>query len=64
MKDHETYLGDGVSAYKENGALWLTTERQSGTHSICLEEETYEALTEYVDRLSSEARSEAKKVKK
>lgn len=61
MRQHETYLGDGVYAHLEHGAVWLSTVRDGGDQTICLEMEVYEALTEYVERLQSMARQEAKR---
>ena len=61
MRQHETYLGDGVTAYLEHGAVWLETTRAGVDHEICLEMEVYEALTNYVERLQSMAKQEAKR---
>lgn len=61
MRQHETHIGDGVYVYLEHGSIWLETPRGNDIHSICLEQETYEALVEYVEGLKRMARKEAKR---
>lgn len=59
MREHETYLGDGLYAYVEHGSLWLSAPVADGSErKVCLEAEVYEALVRYVDRLRREARNE------
>ena len=52
----KAYLGDGCYVDFDGFALWLTTEDGiSVQNRICLEPEVYQALTEYVARLKTEA---------
>lgn len=59
MRTDKEYLGDGVYVCSEFGSLVLTTEAGIGvTNTIYLEEEVYEALLRYVDRLQRKMREE------
>jgi hypothetical protein len=55
MTARNTYLGDGVYADLENGAIVLTTENGAGpSNTIVLEDEVLRALEQYVAFLRRE----------
>ena len=50
--DHfDQYLGDGVYARFDGYHIWLSTERDGGTHEVALEPEVFANLTQYEARL-------------
>jgi hypothetical protein len=40
----ETYLGDGLYARIDAGAIWLRAPREDGDHMVALEPEVFAAL--------------------
>jgi hypothetical protein len=52
---HDAYLGNGVHASFDGYQIWLRTERD-GAPQIALEEETFQALVRYRERLIAEIR--------
>jgi len=53
---NKEYLGDSVYVEFNGWAIVLTTENGEGaSNTIVLEQETYEALTRYVERIPTSA---------
>ena len=52
----QTYIGDGVYAEYDGFGVWLTTERENGTHRIYLEPQMIEDLGKSMARWAKEPR--------
>lgn len=47
-REAKIYLGDGVYAERDSFGVWLTTERENGTHRIYLEPDMLTHLTKWL----------------
>ena len=52
MREHQSYLGDGVYASFDGFSVWLAVDEPEN-NVVALEPETFVALCKYVNRLKS-----------
>ena len=59
MPEAKVYIGDGVYAEYDGFGVWLTTERENGTHRIYLEPSMLDVLADLMGCRPSGARDGA-----
>lgn len=59
MTSNRAYIGDGVYASHDGYHIWLSTDREGGTHSIALDPYVYRALIDYHDSIAGRPEQDA-----
>lgn len=50
LKNHETYLGDGLYARFDGFTIWLRAPRETGDHIVALEPQIWAALLRFMQQ--------------